>query len=130
VTPVPLRAPAEIDDAIRTYSGNPAGGLIGLADSFLVINRNTVVASAAKHRVPMIYPFRYFIDTGGLMSYGPELEVRAGEYVDLILRGIKPGDLPVQSPRKYELRINRRVADELGLKLSPALQARADEIRG
>ena len=129
VTPVPLHDPSEIDEAVRSYSGGPAGGLIGLADSFLVINRATVIAAAAKHRVPMIYPFRYFVDAGGLIAYGAALEVRSGEYVDLILRGTKPGDLPVQSPRKYELLINRKSADELGLKLSPALLARADEIR-
>ncbi len=130
VTPQPIRDPTEFDEAVRIYSGNPAGGLIGLVDSFLVINRNALVAATAKYRVPMIYPFRYFIDVGGLIAYGPALEVRAGEYVDLILRGTKPGDLPVQSPRRYELLINRKSADELGLKLSPALLARADEIRG
>ena len=129
VTPVPLHDPSEIDEAVRSYSGNPAGGLIGLADSFLVINRATVVAATAKYRVPMIYPFRYFVDAGGLIAYGAALEVRSGEYVDLILRGTKPGDLPVQSPRKYELLINRKSADELGLKISPALLARANEIR-
>jgi putative ABC transport system substrate-binding protein len=129
VTPVPLNDPSEIDEAVRSYSGSPAGGLIGLADSFLVINRTTVIAATTKHRVPMIYPFRYFVDAGGLIAYGAALEIRSGEYVDLILRGTKPGDLPVQSPRKYELLINRKSADELGLKLSPALLARADEIR-
>lgn len=129
VAPLPLHDHSRIDDAVRSYSGNPAGGLIGLADSFLVINRAALVAATAKYRVPMIYPFRYFIDIGGLIAYGPALEVRAGEYVDLILRGTKPGDLPVQSPRKYELLINRKSAEELGLKLSPALLARADEIR-
>lgn len=129
VTPVPLHDPSEIDDAVRSYSGSPAGGLIGLADSFLVINRTTLIAATVKHRVPMIYPFSYFVDAGGLIAYGAALEVRSGEYVDLILRGTKPGDLPVQSPRKYELLINRKSADELGLKISPALLARADEIR-
>lgn len=129
VTPLPLHDPAQIDEAVRGYSGSPAGGLIGLADSFLVINRNALIAATVKYRVPMIYPFRYFIDAGGLIAYGPALEVRGGDYVDLILRGTKPGDLPVQSPRKYELLINRKSADELGLKISPALLARADEIR-
>lgn len=129
VTPVPLNDPSEIDDAVRSYSGSPAGGLIGLADSFLVINRTTLIAATVKHRVPMIYPFSYFVDAGGLIAYGAALEVRSGEYVDLILRGTKPGDLPVQSPRKYELLINRKSANELGLKISPALLARADEIR-
>ena len=75
-----------------------------------------------------MYAFRYFIDAGGLMSYGASLEVRAAEYVDLILRGAKPSDLPVQPPRRYELVINRTVAQALGLNLSVALLARADDI--
>jgi putative ABC transport system substrate-binding protein len=78
--------------------------------------------------VPVIYPYRYFMDAGGLMSYGATLEVRAAEYVNLILRGAKPGDLPIQSPRSFELVINRSVAQALGLNLSLALLARADEI--
>ena len=78
--------------------------------------------------MPAIYALRYFIDAGGLMSYGAELEVRAAEYIDLILRGAKPGDLPVQSPRKYELLINLKAAQALGLKMPLTLLARADRI--
>jgi putative ABC transport system substrate-binding protein len=103
--------------------------MISLVDSFLVVNRQAIVAATAKYRVPMIYPFHYFMDAGGLMSYGPTLEVRSADYVDLILRGTKAGDLPVQSPRKYELLINRTVASALGLKIPFTLLARADEIR-
>ena len=77
----------------------------------------------------MMYPYHYFMDAGGLMSYGPTLEVRPAEYMDLILRGTKAGDLPVQSPRKYELLINRTVARALGLTLPFTLLGRADEIR-
>jgi len=129
VTPVPINDATGIDQAIRGYAGAPAGGMVALVDSFLVINRRAIVSAAAQHRVPAIYPFHYFIDVGGLMSYGASLEVRSADYVDLILRGTRAGDLPVQSPRKYELLINRKAADALGLKLPATLLARADEIR-
>lgn len=128
-TPVPITEPSAIDEAIRAYAGAPAAGMIALVDPFLVINRLAIVDAAAKYRVPMIYPFHYFIDAGGLMSYGASLEIRSADYIDLILRGTKAGDLPVQSPRKYELLINRKVAETLGLKLPASLLARADEIR-
>ncbi|WP_370988680.1 ABC transporter substrate binding protein [Bradyrhizobium sp. DN5] len=127
--PAPVNAPVEIDDAIRRFSGPPKAAMVALVDSFLVVNRKAVVTAAANHRVPTIYPFHYFMDVGGLMSYGPTLEVRSADYVDLILRGTKAGDLPVQSPRKYELLINRTVAHTLGLTIPFTLLARADEIR-
>jgi putative ABC transport system substrate-binding protein len=125
----PVSAVAEIDGAIGRFAEPPKAAMVSLVDSFLVINRQAVVATAAKYRVPMIYPYHYFMDAGGLMSYGPTLEVRSADYVDLILRGTKAGDLPVQSPRKYELLINRTVANALGLKIPFTLLARADEIR-
>ncbi|KGT78631.1 ABC transporter substrate-binding protein [Bradyrhizobium japonicum] len=129
VAPVPVNAPTDIDETIRRFSESPRVAMVALVDSFLVIHRQAVVAAAAKHRVPTIYPFHYFVDAGGLMSYGPTLEVRSADYVDLILRGTKAGDLPVQSPRKYELLINRTVARSLGLNIPFTLLARADEIR-
>ncbi|MET4066552.1 putative ABC transport system substrate-binding protein [Bradyrhizobium sp. S3.2.6] len=125
----PISAAAEIDGAIGRFAGPPKAAMISLVDSFLVVNRQAIVATTAKYRVPMIYPFHYFMDAGGLMSYGPTLEVRSADYVDLILRGTKAGDLPVQSPRKYELLINRTVANALGLTIPFTLLARADEIR-
>ncbi|MCP3407040.1 ABC transporter substrate-binding protein [Bradyrhizobium sp. CCGB01] len=129
VVPAPVNAPTDIDEAIRRFSEPPRAAMVALVDSFLVIHRQAVVTAAAKHRVPMIYPFHYFMDAGGLMSYGPTLEVRSADYIDLILRGTKAGDLPVQSPRKYELLINRTVARSLGLTIPFTLLARADEIR-
>lgn len=129
VVTAPVDTAADIDAAISRFSEPPRAAMIALVDSFLVINRQAVVAAAARYRVPMIYPFHYFTDAGGLMSYGPTLEVRSADYVDLILRGTRAGDLPVQSPRKYELLINRTVAVALGLKLPLTLLARADEIR-
>jgi len=129
VVPAPVNAPTDVDEAIRRFSEPPRAAMVALVDSFLVIHRQAVVTAAAKHRVPMIYPFHYFMDAGGLMSYGPTLEVRSADYIDLILRGTKAGDLPVQSPRKYELLINRTVARSLGLTIPFTLLARADEIR-
>lgn len=129
VVPAPVSAAADIDGAIARFSDAPRAAMIALVDSFLVVNRQAIVTAAAKYRVPMIYPFHYFMDAGGLMSYGPTLEVRSADYVDLILRGTKAGDLPVQAPRKYELLINRTVAGTLGLTIPFTLLARADEIR-
>ncbi|TYL94681.1 ABC transporter substrate-binding protein [Bradyrhizobium rifense] len=125
----PIGTAAEIDGAIGRFAEPPKAAMISLVDSFLVVNRQAIVAATAKYRVPMIYPFHYFMDAGGLMSYGPTLEVRSADYVDLILRGTKAGDLPVQSPRKYELLINRTVANALGLTIPFTLLVRADEIR-
>ncbi|MBR0688116.1 ABC transporter substrate-binding protein [Bradyrhizobium manausense] len=129
VVQAPIGTAAEIDGTIGRFAKPPKAAMISLVDSFLVANRQAIIAATAKYRVPMIYPFHYFIDAGGLMSYGPTLEVRSADYVDLILRGTRAGDLPVQSPRKYELLINRTVAKALGLTIPFTLLARADEIR-
>jgi putative ABC transport system substrate-binding protein len=126
-TLVPVGDPAEIDAAIARFAGEPAG-LVLPPEPFTVAHRERIVAAAARHRVPAIYSLRYFTDAGGLMCYGAELEVRIGQYVDLILRGAKVADLPVQSPRKFELLINRKAADALGLTIPPVLLARADQI--
>jgi putative ABC transport system substrate-binding protein len=128
VSAVETADPAGIDAAIAAFSGEPRGGLILPPDSFTVANRLAIVGAAARHRVPAIYALSYFIDAGGLISYGAELEVRDTEYVDLILKGTKPAELPVQSPRKFELLINLKAAQALGLKLPLVLLARADRI--
>jgi putative ABC transport system substrate-binding protein len=128
VTPVHLTDPSQIEAAVAAYSGSPEAGFVVPVDSFLVRHRRMLVEAAARYHVPAIYPYRYFMDVGGLMSYGPALEVRAAEYVNLILRGAKPAELPVQSPRRYELLINRKAADALGLTLPLTLFARADQI--
>jgi putative tryptophan/tyrosine transport system substrate-binding protein len=126
-TVVPVGDPAEIDAAIGRYAGEPTG-LVLPPDPFTVAHRELIVAATARHRVPAIYPLRYFTDAGGLMSYGAELEARIGQYIDLILHGAKVAELPVQSPRKYELLINRKAAQALGLTIPLALLARADQI--
>jgi len=123
-----ITGPEQIDSIVAQYAGDTAGGLIILPDPFTVSHRQRIVASAERHRVPAIYPLRYFSDVGGLICYGADIDFRVGVYVSLILRGAKPGDLPVQSPRRYELLINRRAADALGLTIPLTLLARADEI--
>lgn len=118
----------QLDDLIGNFARAGAGGLLLLPDSFTISHRAKIVAAAMRHAIPAIYPFRYFMDAGGLMSFGAELEVRGADYIDLILRGANPAELPVQSPRKYELLINRSAAAALGLKLPDALVLRANQI--
>jgi len=106
-------------------------GLIVVVSAAALNNRETILAIAAQHRLPAVYPYRHFVRAGGLISYGPDLTAqyrRAATYVDRILRGEKPADLPVQNPTKYELTINLKTAKPLGLSVSPTLLARADEV--
>jgi ABC-type uncharacterized transport system substrate-binding protein len=122
---------AEIERAVEAMSGEPSGGLLVMPDSFTMSHRETIVASAARHRVPAIYAFRAFPASGGLMSYGMDMISvyrDAAAYVDRILRGEKPGDLPVQAPTRFELVINLKTAKALGLEVPPTLLARADEV--
>jgi putative ABC transport system substrate-binding protein len=126
--PVHITDPSQIETAVAACAGSPAGAIVVAIDSFLVTHRRVLVETATRHRIPAIYPYRYFMDVGGFMSYGPVLEVRGAEYVNLILRGAKPADLPVQAPRRYELLINRKAATALGLTLPLSLLARADQI--
>jgi putative ABC transport system substrate-binding protein len=129
--PTPVRNPADIERALAAFAGEPNGGVIALPDNTNFRHRDVIVAMAAKHRLPAIYPFRYFVTGGGLMSYGadqPDIYRRAASYVDRILKGEKPADLPVQAPTKYELVINLKTAKALGLTVPPTLLARADEV--
>jgi putative ABC transport system substrate-binding protein len=127
----PVNDIAGIEDAISTQALEPGGSAIVLMDIFTVSNRLPIIASSVRHRVPVVYPYRVMATDGGLVAYGPDIPDlfrRAAAYVDRILRGAKPGDLPVQQPTKYELVINLRTAKALGLEIPPSLLARADEV--
>ena len=131
LSPVNAGEPAEIERAVAAFAREPNGGLIVVVSSWATVHRDLIVALAAKHRLPAIYPYRYFVTGGGLMSYGPDLidqYRRAAGYVDRILKGEKPANLPVQNPTKYALAINLKTANALGLEVPPTLLARADEV--
>jgi putative ABC transport system substrate-binding protein len=116
---------------IETFAGEPDGGLMVLPDVSTANNRDLIIALAARHRLPAVYPYRYFAASGGLFSYGSDVADvfrRAASYVDRVLKGAKPGDLPVQAPSKYELVINLKTAKALGLEVPSTLLARADEV--
>jgi putative ABC transport system substrate-binding protein len=126
-----VRDPGDVDRVFDALTREPNGGLMVLPDISMTNYREAIIALAARYRVPAVYPFRYFAASGGLMSYGSDVtEVfrRAAGYVDRILKGTSPGELPIQAPNKYELVINLKTAKTLGLEVPPALLARADEV--
>jgi putative ABC transport system substrate-binding protein len=136
VSPVVLRSALDaevrvLERALEAFAREPNGGMIVLPDFAAISVRQSIVALAARHRLPAVYPFRYFTTIGGLMSYGIdqiEQSKQAASYVDRILKGEKPADLPVQTPTKFELVINSKTAKALGLAVSPAVLTRADEV--
>jgi ABC-type uncharacterized transport system substrate-binding protein len=131
VTPVNVRDPAEIERGISAFAQAPNGGLIVTASGLAVDHRQLIVTLAARHKLPAVYYERFFVTAGGLTSYGPDFVDqyrRAAGYVDRILKGEKPADLPVQTPTKFELVINLTTAKALGLSVPPPLLARADEV--
>jgi putative ABC transport system substrate-binding protein len=131
VSPLGSRDVDEIERGLAAFARSPNGGLIVATGASAVGHRQLIIALAARHRLPAIYPYRFFVTIGGLISYGPDRVDpfrRAADYVDRIFRGEKPADLPVQAPTKYELVINLKTAKALGLSVPPALQARADEM--
>ena len=122
---------AEIKDAIQRFAQEPNGGLVVLPSPVTAVERELIVGLAAKHRLPAVYPYRFFTVSGGLVAYGvdpPDFYRRAASYVDLILKGAKPWDLPVQYPTKFEFVINRKTANELGLVVPWALLIAATEL--
>ena len=128
---IPVRDAAEIEAAIVAFAREPDGGVIVGPDPFTNTHRKLIMALAERHRLPAIYGFRHFVTEGALISYAPdavEIVRRSASYVDRILKGEKPADLPVQAPTKYELVINLRTAKALGLAVPPMLLGRADEV--
>jgi putative ABC transport system substrate-binding protein len=131
VSPVGVREPGEIEQAINTFGREPNGGLIVVASSAIAVNRKLIIALAAAQHLPAIYPYRYYCESGGLVSYGVDpidLWRRGASYVDRILHGERPADLPVQAPTKLQLVINLKTAKALDLSVPAALLARADEV--
>jgi ABC-type uncharacterized transport system substrate-binding protein len=131
VTALDLREADAIDRAVSTFAREANSGMIVLAVPLATVHRDLIVRVAARKQLPTIYPYRYFVTGGGLISYGIDnidLWQRAGAYVDRILKGEKPADLPVQAPNKYELAINLKTAKALGLTVPQSLLARADEV--
>jgi ABC-type uncharacterized transport system substrate-binding protein len=127
----PVHDPAEIESVIAAFAREPRSGLVVLPSTFMLAKRDLIIALAARYRFPAVYPFRYFAESGGLMSYGnvaADAYRQAAAYVDRILRGTKPADLPVQAPIKFELVINLKTAKALGIDVPPTLLGRADEV--
>ena len=131
VSPVNVRDAVEIERAIAAFARSPNGGLIVTASALSAVHRDLIIALSARHKLPAVYYERYFVGAGGLISYGPDFVDqyrRAAGYVDRILKGEKPADLPVQAPTKYQLAINLKTAKGLGIEVPPMLLARADEV--
>jgi ABC-type uncharacterized transport system substrate-binding protein len=129
--PSPVHNPEEIESALAAISKGSAGGLVVMPDTFTTVNRNQIIKSVTQNRTPAIYPYRYFVADGGMLSYGvnsPDILRRSAEYISRIIKGEKPADLPVQVPVKFELFINRRAFQALGLTIPQTLLATADEV--
>ena len=131
LVPSPIANAADIEHVIETFARVPDGGLLVLPDGTSIQHRDLIIALAARHRLPTVYAYRFFVAAGGLMSYGTDVidqNRRAAAFVDRILRGAKPADLPVQAPTKYETVLNLKTAKALGLDVPPSLLVRADEV--
>jgi ABC-type uncharacterized transport system substrate-binding protein len=131
ITPLGLRNAGEIERGIAAFARSPNSGLIVATGASSIGHRDLIIRLAARNRLPAVYPYRFFVTDGGLVSYGPDRVDpfrRAAAYVDRILKGEKPADLPVQAPTKYELVINLKTAKALGITVPPSLLARADEV--
>jgi putative tryptophan/tyrosine transport system substrate-binding protein len=129
--PIDARDPTEMERAITAFAREPNGGLILTGSPGMAMHRNRIIALALQHRLPSVYAFRYYPASGGLASYGPDIideHRRAAAYVDRVLKGEKPADLPVQAPTKYELVINLKTAKALGITVPQTVLGRADEV--
>ncbi len=131
VVPAPVASADDIDRSIESFARGPNGGLLSPPDNTVEAHRDLVIALAARHRVPAVYAFRDFVAAGGLMSYGTDILThfrQAAFYVNRVLRGAKPADLPVQTPTRYETIVNLKTAKALGFEVPPTLLVRADEV--
>jgi putative tryptophan/tyrosine transport system substrate-binding protein len=131
LSPVGVRDAVEIERAVTAFARSSNGALIVTASALATRHRDLIIGLAARHRLPAVYSYRYFVTAGGLVSYGPDFVDQSRQeagYVDRILKGEKPADLPVQAPTKYQLLINLKTAKALGLEGPPMLLARADEV--
>jgi putative ABC transport system substrate-binding protein len=131
LTGAPIRSPVDIEETFAKLAQQPGAAVLVTPDPYTVVHRRTIIEAAARNRIPASYSFRQYIAEGALMSYGADtLDIfrRAPVYVDRILKGAKPADLPVQAPNKYELAVNLKTAAALGLMIPPALLATADEV--
>jgi putative tryptophan/tyrosine transport system substrate-binding protein len=131
LSPIGVRDPGEIERAVAAFAPSAGGGLILTASALAPVRRDLIISLAARHRLPAVYYERYFAVDGGLISYGPDQidqYRRAADYVDRILKGEKPANLPVQAPTKYELVVNLKTAKELGLTIPETILVRADEV--
>jgi putative tryptophan/tyrosine transport system substrate-binding protein len=129
--PTPVRDTSELESVIAALAREPNGGIVVMPDAFEIVHRAEIILLAARYRLPAVYPYRFFAELGGLLSYGnDQLDNfrRAASYADRILRGAKPSELPVQAPVRYELVVNLKTAKALGLDVPPLLQQRADEV--
>jgi putative ABC transport system substrate-binding protein len=127
----PVHSDVDIETAVIALGREPGGGLVVMTDVFMVTHRAAIISAAARNNVPAVYALSEFVRDGGLLSYGPDRVDtwrRAATYVDRILRGAKPGDLPVQLPTKFEMVVNRKTATALGLAIPPSIMLRADEV--
>jgi putative ABC transport system substrate-binding protein len=131
VSPINMHDVGDIEGAVAAFARASNGGLILTGSALAGVHRNLIITLAARYKLPAVYFERFFVAAGGLISYGPNLVDqfrRAADYVDRILKGAKPTDLPVQTPTKYEMAINLKTAKALGLEIPPTILARADEV--
>jgi putative ABC transport system substrate-binding protein len=131
LSPSPVVEAADVERVIESLARVPDGGLVVLPDATMFVHRDLIIAQAAKHRLPAVYTARFFVAAGGLMSYGTdqvEMFGQTASYVDRILRGANPADLPVQAPTRYETVVNLKAAKALGIDVPPSLLVRADEV--
>jgi putative tryptophan/tyrosine transport system substrate-binding protein len=131
VTIASLRGAADIETALDEFARQPDGALVVLPSAAAIVHRDLIISLAARYRLPAVYPYRFFASSGGLMSYGidlPDTYRRAASYIDLILKGAKPGELPVQLSAKFELVVNLKTGKALGLTIPEPFLQRADEV--